>query len=117
MLKCNVKGIENGYPLRIEVEKTEILPSDYDAVMTASMLRKIDWAALKSAASDMSMHEFDEVLEITEEMKNDDSVLRKIHHLLFEVHLIDGHLVCPESSRKFPVKDGIPNMLLHEDEV
>jgi multifunctional methyltransferase subunit TRM112 len=31
MLKCNVKGVENGYPLRIEVEKTEILPSDYDA--------------------------------------------------------------------------------------
>ena len=31
MLKCNVKGVENGYPLRIEVEKTEIIPCDYDA--------------------------------------------------------------------------------------
>lgn len=31
MLKCNVKGIVTGYPLRIEVEKIEVLPSDYDA--------------------------------------------------------------------------------------
>jgi hypothetical protein len=26
-------------------------------------------------------------------------------------------LVCPETGRKFPVNKGIPNMLLHEDEV
>ena len=31
MLKCNVKGVENGYPLRIEVEKSEIIPCDYDS--------------------------------------------------------------------------------------
>ena len=85
--------------------------------MTISMLRKIDLPALKAAASDLSMHELDGISEITEEMRSDDNLLRKVHHLLFEVHLIDGHLVCPESSRKFPVKDGIPNMLLHEDEV
>ena len=81
------------------------------------MLGKIDWSALKSAASDLKMHELDDISEITPEMQTDDLLLRKIHHLLFEVHLIDGNLVCPESSRKFPVKDGIPNMLLHEDEV
>lgn len=85
--------------------------------MTLSMLRKINWSALKGAASDLSMHELDEITGITEEMKGDDNLLRQIHHILFEVHLIDGHLVCPESLRKFPVKDGIPNMLLHEDEV
>ena len=66
-------------------------------VMTASMLRKVDWAALKSAASDLSIHDFDEISEITSVMREDDSVLRRIHHLLFEVHLLDGHLVCPES--------------------
>ena len=89
----------------------------HPAALTISMLGKIDWTALKSAAADMAMHELDDIAEITPEMKDDDVLLRKIHHLLFEVHLIDGNLVCPESSRKFPVKDGIPNMLLHEDEV
>jgi multifunctional methyltransferase subunit TRM112 len=81
------------------------------------MLRKIDWQALKSAASDLLIHDLDKFSELTEDMISDDTILRKIHHLLFEVHLIDGHLICPETSRKFPVRDGIPNMLLHEDEV
>jgi multifunctional methyltransferase subunit TRM112 len=89
----------------------------YYTALTISMLKKIRWEALRSAAIDLEMHDLDDIEEVTEEMRNDDSLLRKIHHILFEVHLIEGHLVCPETSRKFPVKDGIPNMLLHEDEV
>ena len=30
---------------------------------------------------------------------------------------MNANLVCPETGRKFPVTDGIPNMLLNEDEV
>lgn len=46
----------------------------------------------------------------------DDAFLRALHHALLEVALVEGALVCPETGRKFPVKKGIPNMLLHEDE-
>ncbi|MFS7888297.1 hypothetical protein Hanom_Chr00s000001g01593281 [Helianthus anomalus] len=46
-----------------------------------------------------------------------DEFLRKSHHALLEVHLEEGTLVCPETGRRFPVNKGIPNMLLHEDEV
>jgi hypothetical protein len=31
MLKCNVRGVENGYPLIVEAQKTEVIPSDFDA--------------------------------------------------------------------------------------
>ena len=34
-----------------------------------------------------------------------------------QIEVINGDLVCPETSRKFPVTDGIPNMLLNEDEI
>ena len=37
--------------------------------------------------------------------------------MLLEIEVINGDLVCPETGRKFPVSDGIPNMLLNEDEV
>jgi multifunctional methyltransferase subunit TRM112 len=47
----------------------------------------------------------------------DEDMLQELHHFLFELHVLEGHLVCPESGRRFPIKDGIPNMLLHEDEV
>jgi multifunctional methyltransferase subunit TRM112 len=30
---------------------------------------------------------------------------------------VEGILLCPDTGRKFPIKDGIPNMILHEDEV
>ena len=93
------------------------LPLQKHSDLILSMLNKIQWSALRSAASDLSLTELDAIDEITEEVRQDDTILRKVHHILFEVHLVDGFLVCPESSRKFPVKDGIPNMLLHEDEV
>ena len=34
-----------------------------------------------------------------------------------QVHVVKGALVCPKSGRRFPINNGIPNMLLHEDEV
>lgn len=35
---------------------------------------------------------------------------------LAQVHLEEGSLVCPETGRKFSVVQGIPNLLLNEDE-
>jgi hypothetical protein len=30
MLKCNIRGIENGYPLIIQASATEVVPADFD---------------------------------------------------------------------------------------
>ena len=48
--------------------------------------------------------------------KNNMHVMILFSHV-FQVELQKGFLVCPETSRKFPVENGIPNMLLNEDEV
>lgn len=32
------------------------------------------------------------------------------------VHLVKGMLICPVTGREFPVTDGIPNMVLEEEE-
>ena len=50
-------------------------------------------------------------------MKEDEGFLLKVHRALLDTHLMEGNLLCPETGRPFPVHDGIPNMLLHEDEV
>ena len=39
------------------------------------------------------------------------------HAHVMQVEVVEGELECPESGRKFPVSEGIPNMLLKEDEV
>lgn len=103
--------------------------------LVKNLLRKINWETLKVAARNLSLTDIDEIVEITEEVLQNEESLKKIHKLLFDVHLIEGFLICPESGRKFPVKEGtecisgfkyschftilpgIPNMLLHEDEV
>ena len=48
---------------------------------------------------------------------DDEDVLRKVHVALCDVHVIEGCLVCPKSGRRFPINNGIPNLLLHEDEL
>ncbi len=47
----------------------------------------------------------------------DEETIGKLHTWLLDVYLVEGFLVCPDTGRKFPVKDCIPNMILHEDEI
>jgi multifunctional methyltransferase subunit TRM112 len=54
----------------------------------------------------------------TEQNQNlDDITIANLHRVLFDVYLVEGWLICPDTGRKFPVKEGIPNMILHEDEI
>jgi multifunctional methyltransferase subunit TRM112 len=80
------------------------------------MVRKMSWKGLQSALRDLGVMEEWRAMEGFPETPSDE-FLQQLHHVLFEVHVQDGTLVCPTTGRSFPVKDGIPNMLLHEDEV
>ena len=54
----------------------------------------------------------------TEQNQNlDDDTIANLHKVLFDVYLVEGWLICPDTGRKFPVKESIPNMILHEDEI
>ena len=41
----------------------------------------------------------------------DEAFLRALHHVLLELEIMEGTLVCPETSKRFPIKEGIPSML------
>ena len=98
-------------------------------VVCKKMSEKINWEALRSACRNLNLTEIDSIREfngngyINVNSADENTVavseydLKTFHHLLFEVHVMDGELICPESGRKFLIKDGIPNMLLHEDEL
>ena len=64
---------------------------------------QLDLQGLPDAVSDEMLH-------------SDEDFLRTFHHILLEVQVEEGALVCPETGRRFPISKGIPNLLLNEDE-
>eukprot|EP00588_Corethron_pennatum_P000610 CAMPEP_0194296446 /NCGR_PEP_ID=MMETSP0169-20130528/56131_1 /TAXON_ID=218684 /ORGANISM="Corethron pennatum, Strain L29A3" /LENGTH=143 /DNA_ID=CAMNT_0039045907 /DNA_START=111 /DNA_END=542 /DNA_ORIENTATION=- len=135
-LISNVKGTEKGYPLKIEVEAVVEEPSQINPAFLWKILPKLDWAVVRDAALSIA-DKFDPPLPpLPEERPSPcvdhaspfsnvygdgeaevDPVLTSVHRILMDAHLIDGSLVCPDTGRIFPVKEGIPNMVLHEDEL
>ncbi|KAL7460453.1 hypothetical protein ACHAXS_000905 [Conticribra weissflogii] len=125
-LKSNVKGTENGYPLNIEVTTINCEESPLDKLFLLNLLPKVNYPALRTAVQQISQHcvpplpEIPEQLDVSDKESNqnlDHETLKNLHRVLFDVYLIEGWLVCPDTGRKFPVKEGIPNMILHEDEI
>ncbi|XAR48559.1 hypothetical protein NMG60_11031416 [Bertholletia excelsa] len=115
MLSSNIKGVTNGFPLRIEAEKVVEKQVDFNPDFLKNMFPKLEWKALADAARSLGYGELPDAADAS--MLDSDDFLRRLHHALLELHLEEGALVCPETGRKFPVNKGIPNMLLHEDEV
>lgn len=77
---------------------------------------RLEWTAVKNAAEIVGCADIPDEMNI-ETSVNDTDFLQKLHHLLLEIEIVNGTLVCPETGRIFPINNGIPNMLLNEDEV
>lgn len=115
MLSSNIKGVVNGFPLRIEVEKVVEKQVDFNPDFLKNMFSKIEWKPLVDASRTMGYAELP--VEAEASMLDSHDFLQRFHHALLELHLEEGALICPETGRRFPVNKGIPNLLLHEDEV
>lgn len=115
MLSSNIKGVINGFPLRIEAVKVVEKEVDFNADFLKHMFHKLEWKALVDASRVFGYNELPD--EVDSAMLDSQDFLQKFHHALLELHLEEGTLICPETGRRFPVNKGIPNMLLHEDEV
>ncbi|KAG0494489.1 hypothetical protein HPP92_005483 [Vanilla planifolia] len=118
MLACNIKGVTNGYPLRLEAEKWVEKEVDFNADFLRGLFHKLDWGALVGATRVLGFEDL-----LPEEAPNlsvvgsDDNFLRRFHRAILQLHVEEGALICPETGRRFPISKGVPNMLLHEDEV
>ncbi|KAF4523958.1 hypothetical protein B566_EDAN012430 [Ephemera danica] len=89
---------------------------DFNRDFVSRIIPKLDWSVLWGAAESIG-HAADLPQSLNEDYENNEELLKKVHHVVLEVEIINGELVCPETGRKFPIEDGIPNMLLNEDEV
>jgi hypothetical protein len=85
------------------------------------MIFKIQIEGLKSAVEDLSLLSLEDLNTLEQQIENlkqqymsdskiveestEESILKSLHHLLFEVHVIEGALVCPETGRRFLIKE------------
>jgi len=124
-LKSNVRGTENGYPLAIEATKIVYEESPIDKELIKQILQKMNYSVLKTSIQEIaplcakSDILIDEVPDQLQDMNTeiDTKTMENIHKVLFDIHVTEGALICPDTGRRFPIVQGIPNMVLHEDEI
>eukprot|EP00929_Paragymnodinium_shiwhaense_P114443 TRINITY_DN82846_c0_g1_i1.p2 TRINITY_DN82846_c0_g1~~TRINITY_DN82846_c0_g1_i1.p2 ORF type:complete len:139 (-),score=48.14 TRINITY_DN82846_c0_g1_i1:33-449(-) len=131
LLQCNKKGVNNGFPLIIKAQKLKYEETQFEKDFVVAMLPKLEWSAVLQAVNwlrECAQVENADALAasgglpalpaaLTQADEANEDLMKKLHLVLFDMHVIDGKLVCPESGREFPVENGIPNMLLNDDEV
>ncbi|XP_055342889.1 multifunctional methyltransferase subunit TRM112-like protein isoform X2 [Paramacrobiotus metropolitanus] len=112
----SIKGVKEGYPLQLKVEDMEVKETEFNKDFVARIIPKIRYDALRSAVKDVGKEDALPA-ELPDDAANSEDFLRKFHHVLLELEILKGELICPETGRVFPIQNGIPNMLLKPEEV
>ena len=128
LLVCNVKACvataqrtasaqPSSFPLRIEVAADGMKQeaSEFHPEATSRLLSKLDWPALRATAAALGIAELPPAPPAKPEA--DPDFLKSVHDLVMDIHVVEGALVCPNCARSYPIKKGIPNMLLRDDEL
>ncbi|KAL7753470.1 hypothetical protein RI367_001245 [Sorochytrium milnesiophthora] len=115
MLQCHVKNCDNGYPLRFQDVEIQANEQEINTAFLINMLPKLDWDALRRTAISLGLPELPSPQP--ENIADDPELLQLLHRILMETSVVSGEMVCPSCEHKYPIRDGIPNMLLSETEV
>ncbi len=88
MLSCHIKGVQNGFPFKIDPVKVQEVDADYDPDFLRHIFPRLEWKALSEAAATMGgptcRHCF--VLGIGSKTTNHkSSALRKVIGILMTV--------------------------------
>jgi len=57
MLECNIKGVKNKYPFKVEAEKVDVCECEFNPDFLRSMYAKLDWTAFRETALSVSIRE------------------------------------------------------------
>lgn len=115
ILMCNVKNcIKKEVPLSLLVDKSEIIETEFNADLIKKTLLRMNWSHLVETSKQMG--EDGLPLELKTDLLENLDFLKKMHNILFQFHVIEGKLFCVNCKREYPVKNGIPNLLLEDHE-
>lgn len=137
-----LKNVNAGYPLKLMATTINAREQEFSPEFIVRMLPKLEYDVLRQAA--LSIGHGQDLPEVQPKIATvegsgdqatasaaapsaedlsklvqqyDENFLKAVHRNLLEIEIVEGFLECPETGRKFPIKNGIPNMLANEDEV
>ncbi|KAF8233756.1 Trm112p-domain-containing protein [Tricholoma matsutake] len=114
LLACHVKGCtSNNFPLEFKDVQIELREAEFNPDFLRGFMPKIEWKALVDAARQLG----DTSLPQEQPEMLDDEFLKSLHHVLFEIHVEEGAMLCSNCKHIYPISNGIPNMLLAEHEI
>lgn len=114
-LQCHVKGCtKDNFPLEISEAEVDVRESEYNGDFMRNYLCKLDYPALLTTVQKLELQ-----VELPEEMPEEpeEEFLRTLHLVLFQHLIKNGKMTCRGCGHIYVIKDGIPNMLLSEDEI
>ncbi|CAH1416982.1 unnamed protein product [Lactuca virosa] len=115
ILRSEIRGVTNNYPLKIEVKEISVIEATFDRKYLKEVFSTINWKALVYASKALGFTELPD--EVPDALLDSDEFLKKFHYALLELHLEEGALLCPQTGREFPVRNGTPHMALSENEM
>lgn len=129
MLQCNVKKCTQGYPLFLEQVQHEQENIEFNKEFLERLIEKIDWKAFQTTLRNNLNWEpyiqtppiYSNADDSTETLgiqydENNQEWWEWFHEFLLNRKIIHAKMTCPKCHHVFPITDGIPNMLLREDE-
>ncbi|KAF8736766.1 hypothetical protein AX14_014001 [Amanita brunnescens Koide BX004] len=114
LLACHAKGCtSNNFPLQFADVQVEIREAELSSEFLKGFMPKIEWKALVDAARQLG----DTSLPLEPPDMLDDEFLERLNHVLLGIHVEEGAMICPNCKHRYPISNGIPNMLLAEHEI
>lgn len=138
LLACHAKGCgssSNNFPLKLQNVQLELIEAEYNETFLKGFLPKLAWPAFVSTARDVRTSsvltkagrhfpafagaEFPR----TRARRGLPPSIASCPFagmcalLTPQLHVVEGEMVCPNCSHIYPIRNGIPNMLLAEHEI
>ncbi|BGP33002.1 hypothetical protein JCM10296v2_004791 [Rhodotorula toruloides] len=107
------------FPLSFRnVTKLEMVEADFNEEFLRGVLSRLEWQALRKSAAELGNTDLPEQSpDLTRPETIPLDLLKTLHHVLLEIVVADGEMVCPQCEHVYRIKDSIPNMLLAEHEI
>ena len=119
LLMCNIKKCiegDNNYPFIIIGKEVINKECEFNIEATKKLYERQDKKALNQFCKDLNLFKYD-FTNVNDDLKKEKEFWQYVHKILNETLIISGFLKCPNCQREFPIKNGIVDMVLRDDEM